>query len=130
MRALILAAALALVGPLPASETPVPANAAHFEMVLTPTANGYAADCLTGCRWQSLSFECDNDCVAVIDANGVSLPATEKQGEAEFAFRFHRLPNGWQMESLGGTGWQTLGWGCGTGSCAARVTERGVSGPA
>jgi|GEM_PF-6654899 len=130
MRALILVVGLAIAGPVPASNTPSPAGPPHFEMVLTPTTSGYAAECLAGCSWRTLSFACATDCDAVIDADGVRVPATTEEGDPVFAFHFRRLSNGWRMESLGGTGWQTLGWGCGTGSCAARVTERGVSGPA
>ena|SRR6186997_1409929 len=130
MRALILAAGLAFAGAGPGPSVPATAAGARFEILLTPTSTGYDARCQSGCHWQTLSFTCAADCHAVIDANGVYPEATATQGDAAFAFRFYRLPNGWRMESLGGTGWETLGWGCGTFSCTARVTERGVSGPA
>jgi hypothetical protein len=130
MRKMIVAAGVAAVAALSWALARPVVDDSKFRLELTPTATGYRAVCETGCRWESLSFDCAADCHAVIDANGVYPQATTKQGEAEFAFHLQRIGSGWRAESLGGTGWLSLGWSCGAAGCAARVTDHGVSGPA
>jgi hypothetical protein len=130
MRAFVLAACVAIAGSTACAAAQSQTGGDIFQLELTPTASGYTARCASGCSWQTLSFACAEDCHAVIDANGVYPLATTKQGSAAFAFQLHRMADGWQMESLGGTHWRSLGWGCGAIGCTARVTESGVSGPA
>ena len=107
-----------------------PAPNAHFQIAFRRTASGYDAECASGCRWTALSFECGDTCRAVIDEGGVRVGAETKDGDPVFAFRFQRTATGFELTSLGGTGWEDLAWSCGLLPCTAHVDERSVSGSA
>jgi hypothetical protein len=100
---------------------------ARFQLTLERTANGWAAQCDTGCAWAELSVSCDNRCRVLIDASGVTAPFSGSQTEAAFGFVVSRTGKGWQAESLAGTAWTKVGWGCLTGRCRARIDEVGVT---
>lgn len=129
MRTLLLVG-LALVGSHAVPRPPAQATPAHFRMVISPDGDGYAATCSTGCHWHALNFSCSGDCQVVIDNGGVFINSTTRTEVPTFAFKFRPVEKGWQLESLAGTGWQTLGWRCGMlGACSAEVDETGVRGP-
>lgn len=128
MRALLLAGVV-LAGLPAVTSRPVDRTPAHFQLTLTPTSDGYAASCTTGCSWKALTFTCADDCHAVIDEAGIDAPATTGHEGAAFAFTFHRKGRGWEAKRLTGTSWLSLGWSCGRlGACSAEVTETGVHG--
>lgn len=100
----------------------------HFRLVLERSDSGFTAHCEAGCSWKELTFRCVADCHALIDANGVALNPESRATTSPFAFRLHPTVDGWAAESVAGTAWISLSYGCGTVACRARVTEFGVSG--
>jgi hypothetical protein len=108
----------------PSPKTPPPA----FSLVLESTANGWAARCDTGCRWQRLSFGCERACRAIIDANGVVTAATPYLDSTTFRFIVERTARGVRATSRSGAVWQALTWTCELDPCRARVNTYGVFG--
>ena len=102
-------------------------TAQSFSIVLESKPTGWAARCDSGCRWQQLSFGCENACGAIIDANGVVTLASPPLDSAAFRFRVERTPTGVRATAQTGTAWQTLNWSCRLDPCRARVDASGVS---
>ena len=99
----------------------------RFQLSLERTAKGWVAQCDTGCDWTELSVACAGDCRVLIDAAGVIANAGNRQTDAAFGFVISRAEKGWQAESVVGTAWSRVGWGCLSGRCRVRINESGVS---
>lgn len=113
--------------------TAVPGNprlpgAAHFRIVLESSPTGFTARCDTGCFWRTLTYNCGSNCLAVLDVHGVRGGPATARPDAAFGFRIQGTASGWTAESLGGTFWNTLSYGCWSSRCRARVDEHGVTG--
>ena len=131
MRALLLAAGVAFAAVPAVSHAPVPVAPTHFQLVITPDGDGYSATCAAGCTWHTLGFSCSGECRVVIDNGGVHINSAAETYAPTFAFTFRPVAKGWQLESLAGTAWRSLGWRCGfLGACSAEVDETGVHGSA
>ncbi len=102
----------------------------HFRITIDRSDSGFVARCDTGCTWTALSLSCDARCRPLIDANGVYLSPVASPRQAPFAFRFEATANGWKAESVRGTAWLALSYGCGPDNCAAWIDEFGVHGGA
>jgi hypothetical protein len=126
VRALLVSIALMVDAQALPSPPTLPPSA--FSLVLESTANGWAARCDTGCRWQRLSFGCERACRAVVDANGVATVATPYLDSAAFRFIVERTDHGVRATSRAGTAWQALTWKCQLDPCRARVNTYGVFG--
>ncbi|MES2123365.1 MAG: hypothetical protein V4503_01630 [Gemmatimonadota bacterium] len=100
----------------------------HFQLTLERTAKGWAAECDSGCSWKQLSVSCASDCAVLIDADGVSSSVVKARVSDKFGFIVRRSERGWNAESVSGTAWKEIGWGCPLDVCRARVDELGVSG--
>jgi hypothetical protein len=101
---------------------------APFTMTLSRSGDVWAATCDSGCAWITAEVTCPDTCRVLIDASGVSPDVQEAKTRARFGFVVSRDKKSWQAESLAGTAWAKIGWGCGAADpCRARITEVGVS---
>lgn len=101
--------------------------AERFELTLQRTANGWKAQCDTGCAWKELSVACADDCRVFIDATGVTTSVRDPKTESAFGFVVSRAEKGWQAESVVGTAWVKVGWHCLTGRCHVKIDDSGVT---
>ena len=128
MKGLFAAAAfVAFAGITVTKPAPKAAEPVAFSIVLTTTANGWEAQCDSGCRWTALSFACATACPAIVDANGVFTLETPGRQESPFSIVLHHSSSGVNATSRGGTAWTSLTWGCGRLPCRARVNRLGVT---
>ena len=124
MRILRLAASVCSLGVLIGARPQAPI--ARFQVVLERAGNGWRAHCDSGCTWIDLSIGCATDCHAFVDANGVAVDVAIPETKASFGFVIGRADDGWQAESVVGTSWTRVEWGCGRISCRARLDQDGV----
>ena len=101
---------------------------AHFRIVWERSDSGLRAECSDGCLWKELTFACPTDCQPLVDANGLNSDSLAKAQPSAFAFRIQRTFDGLRAESLRGTAWQALSYGCRGLPCRARMDEHGVYG--
>jgi hypothetical protein len=128
MKTIALVGALLLFGQRPPQLLPIAQQQpAHFEFTLERTASGFAAQCSVGCEWERVAIACPADCRILLDASGVSYAAVPREVRG-FVILLQPTDAGWQARSYGETAWRTLGWGCESRWCRARVDERGVAG--
>lgn len=97
-----------------------------FEITLERSGNDWKAECASGCTWTELAVACPTDCQVLIDANGVTVNPDRPFTVRTFGFVVSGSGRNWQAESVTGTLWTKLGWGCSPFSCRARLTEAGV----
>lgn len=122
-----LLAGVALLVAITAAKQPETQPPAAFSLVLESTATGWSARCDSGCRWRSLSFDCDRACGAVLDANGVSTIMSPSRDSTTFRFRVERVAREVYATASAGTAWKRLTWGCARTPCRARLDPFGVS---
>jgi hypothetical protein len=108
--------------------TEVQPGLAHFRIVWERSDSGFRAECAAGCLWKKLTFKCASGCRALIDANGLNPDSLATIQPSPFAFRMEPTLDGWHAESLRGTAWRALSYGCRSFSCRALMDEHGVSG--
>lgn len=101
---------------------------ATFEITLERSGEGWNAYCASGCEWTDLAVTCQNDCRVLIDANGVTINPEEPATARSFGFVVSGSGRNWQAESVTGTAWTKVGWGCRPFSCRVRLDEAGVGG--
>lgn len=107
---------------------PVPQPTAHFQLTVTPTAEGFRFDCTSGCAWQSTSIVRGFLGSVVVDNTGVQVGLrVAPAADATFAFEFSRTSRQWELHSLSGTAWTKLAWNCSDSGCpTAKVDVTGV----
>ena len=101
---------------------------AHFRIVWERSDAGFRAQCSDGCLWKELTFACRADCRPLVDATGLNADSLAKAQPSGFAFRIQPTFDGLRAESLRGTAWQALSYGCRALPCRARMDEHGVYG--
>lgn len=99
---------------------------ATFEIILERSGQGWNAHCASGCAWAELAVTCQNSCSVLIDANGVTLNPEQPNTSRNFGFVVSGSGRDWHAESVTGTKWIKLGWGCPPTSCRVRLDEAGV----
>ena len=106
--------------------TPVPTG--HFAVILEHSATGWAAHCVTGCRWTDVSMSCPG-CDVRVDASGIARAHPGAPPPTGFAFVLSSTASGWTARGIQGVRWQSLSWSCGAAVCRARLDESGVGRP-
>ncbi len=97
-----------------------------FSLKIERTDKGIAAQCIEGCRWNTLTVDCAA-CVHRIDAAGVGPAWKAGDPAVTFAFNLQEFEGKFVATSIKGTAWTKLSWSCGLVSCSASLDASGVT---
>ena len=103
------------------------ASSPHFALTLEHSAQGWKANCDTGCAWREVSMSCGG-CEVRLSSLGIDRAGTPEISRGGFAFTLSDSAGGWQAKDVRGTRWATLSYACPQAVCRARIDETGVRG--